>query len=341
MTIMAPRTPTAALLLLCVAAGGPLAAAQAPPALATKTYDVTDLVRQSAWILDKQPVPSDNTLRDTRAPSPAEKLVREIIAAVDPDSWGTAAGSPTIQVENGTKLVVRATNARQKQVAHFLTVLRRLADVAVVMNARLYEVDRAFYVEQIVPGLTNPRQPGSRRLVAYPGETLLRKIERHKRIMEGDALKIPPGRQAAILSWQQAVRYVAQQADSDIGQKKAYRTALEGVSFFARPTVTPDRRLIHLKLTQKVMQLAKGAMIKVNEGDKDFEELVALPDQESSASTTILVADGGTLLMPVDFRPPAPKGQERVWLLVMRPQIWIQEEERAIREGKVAPIPRK
>jgi hypothetical protein len=312
-----------------IAAAGAVAG-QAQPALVTRTYHVQDLVGPSAWVLDR---PVARPLGETESSSPAERLVREIISAVAPDSWGTTAASPTIQVENGTKLVIRATDDRHKQVADFLGALRRLADVAVVMNARLHEVDRAFYVEQVVPLLGNPRQPAPRRLVVYPNDELLEKLKQQKLVLLGRDTKIPSGQQATFLSWQQAVRYVAQPADPEIGQKKVYRTALEGVTFLARPRVTADRRFIYLKLTQQVVQLAKGAKIKVDEGTR-FEELVALPDNESATATTVLVPDGGALLVPVDYRPPAAKGQERVWLLVLRPQIWIEEEERQIRQAE-------
>jgi hypothetical protein len=57
----------------------------------------------------------------------------------------------TIEVVNGTRLNVYAAPQTQRNIHEFLDSLRRLPDTAVIMNARLYEVDRTFFKKHVAP----------------------------------------------------------------------------------------------------------------------------------------------------------------------------------------------
>src|SRR5262249_35090975 len=51
----------------------------------------------------------------------------------------------TITVVNGTRLVIETNAAGHAEIAELLASLRRFSDVAVIVQARLHEVDDAFY----------------------------------------------------------------------------------------------------------------------------------------------------------------------------------------------------
>src|SRR5205085_2891974 len=53
--------------------------------------------------------------------------------------------------------------------------------------------------------------------------------------------------------------------------------------------------------------------------------------KESAYTQTLEIPDGGTILVPVHYRPPAAAAKDRWWVLAITPQIYIEEEERAER----------
>src|SRR5262249_16955787 len=58
--------------------------------------------------------------------------------------------------------------------------------------------------------------------------------------------------------------------------------------------------------------------------------------RETSLSGTIDIEDGQPLLTPLLYRP---KGKDRIWLMLARPMIFIEEEQKAI--AKTKPPPKK
>jgi hypothetical protein len=58
------------------------------------------------------------------------------------------------------------------------------------------------------------------------------------------------------------------------------------------------------------------------------------PDVRKSTLTgTIRLADGNPILMPIEYRPTAKGKEDKVWLMVARPFIWIEEEVQERRQG--------
>ena len=66
----------------------------------------------------------------------------------------------TIGIVNGSRLSVFASPSKQLQIKSQLDRLRGLADLAVFINARVYEVDRAFYAKRIAPKLVKNTESG-------------------------------------------------------------------------------------------------------------------------------------------------------------------------------------
>jgi hypothetical protein len=248
-----------------------------------------------------------------------------LLANVDMAEW------ESVQLLNGGRLAVVAAPLRQEEVSNLLDALRRLTDVAVVVNARLYEVDRAFYTRHIAPLFAKFKNPDERpRVLPIESSALLRQIVRHKLLLESEETKLQPHQDAAFLSRQNAFRFVS--GPPDRAGRPRYGAGLEGVSFEVRPVVSSDRRFLRLTISQKVTQLVridKTATLDITSG-KDVE--VESPNlRRSTVTGTVHIPDGNPILMPVDYRPAGKEHKDKVWLLVARPFIWIEEEVKEIR----------
>jgi hypothetical protein len=107
---------------------------------------------------------------------------------------------------------------------------------------------------------------------------------------------------------------------------------LAGVSFRVRPSLSADRRFLTLRIAQRVTQLVgitKSTKLDVSTGK-------GVPIESANRRETMLhgrvrIPDGDVIVMPVDYRPPGKGGEDKVWLLVARPIIWIEEEEMELR----------
>ncbi len=315
-------------------------------ALYTVVYDVRDILEQGRFmfpdllrkggLFEGQGV----DLRDLGPNDGVALLVRLILTEVDPDSRGSRTLVRSLKILNGTKLAAKATVTAHEQIDGLLTALRRLADLAVVMNAGLYEVDRPFYTKQIAPLLADAKQSNGRRLVRVDG-ALVKKLQEHSLVLKSEPIKIRPGEQATFLSLQIPFRYLAHPGDQKRASSKVYRTGLDGVSFRIRPAVSADRRCIRLKLTEEVAQLVAITPAKILDGSTGQELRVESPNvRKSSVTATLDIEDGQPVLMPVDYRPPAAAGKDRLWVLLAKPTIYIEEEEEQIRKAGLPAIPR-
>src|SRR5262249_33140859 len=119
-------------------------------ALYTATYDIRDLIERprlltfASW--DRLTSRDSLPLRNAEPAEKAALVVETLLSAPDlRDREQTTAEPETIQVLNGTRLVIRANAARHAGIAEVLQVLRRLNDVRVAVKVRLYEVDTDFY----------------------------------------------------------------------------------------------------------------------------------------------------------------------------------------------------
>jgi hypothetical protein len=252
-------------------------------------------------------------------------LLAFLLAQVQTQEW------ETVRLLNGSRLEVVASPDRHDEIANLLHALRRLTDLAVVANARLYAVDRAFYVKNIAPLFAKLKKPTERpRVVAIESAALLGQITRQKLLLESEDVKLRPGRTATFLARQKAFRYLAGTRDAAGGPRAGI--GLQGVSFAVRPSVSPDRRYLRLTIAQTVAQLVgidSTTKLDVASG-KEVE--VRLPNvRRTTLEGTVEVPDGNPILMPVEYRPAGKENKDTVWLLVARPYIWIEEEVKAIR----------
>jgi hypothetical protein len=298
-------------LLLAVFGG----AASAQPAgggkLKTVTYDVADLIYK----------PGGKGGYDR-----IDDLIRELLTSADLNTWnGTGPDGSSLQELNGTQLEVRATPAQHDVIVDLLGVLRRRVGLAVDLHGDLYELDRAVYEKDLRPWLgKGPQGLGSAPAAVIEDDVaaLLKKRATHLR--SGRA-RVAPGRAAPFLSARQAFTYLARPGVQD--------TAFHGLTLRAAVNVTGDRRRVRLALTQDVTELVEVRKRDAVDPETGNEVKVDDPDLvRTSVTVRLEVDDGYNVLVPVRYLPQAVKDKDRVRVLLVRPEIWIEEEEKLRKE---------
>ncbi len=291
------------------------------------TYSLRGLLKEVPALFSEQQFQKLENFRDLEATDALGLLVRFLMNNVDLRSW------ESIRVMNGVRLVVFASPFKQEEIGDLLVYLRRQCDLNVVMNARLYEVDRAFYIKHIAPLVAADKpseEPGG--IVSIDGP-LFKRIARQKFLLESEDVKIRPTRKEIFISHQDAVRFTAGPKQGK-EERAPLGTALPGVSFEVRPVLSMDRRFLRLHISQHVIHLVGIGKIKIVDPATGKDVEVESPNlRKTTESGTVQVPDGGAIVMPVTYRPQGKEYENKVWLLVARPYIWIQEEVDVIRKG--------
>lgn len=170
-------------------------------------------------------------------------------------------------------------------------------------------------------------------------------------------IKLNNGREIALLSHHKVTRCLPSPDQIWHGDKKR-QTFVEGISFLAAIRVSSDRRQVRVRLTEKTSELQEIQRLKVpniveeqkalNAGDvKALEKLAKEVDaetpflKETTHTQIVEIADGGSILVPVYYRPRSTQEKNRWWVLSISPRIYIHEEEEQIRKGLLPPIPRQ
>jgi hypothetical protein len=296
-----------ALVLAGLLAVAPLVQAQvAPEPLKTVTYDVADLVQKTpSW---------------SGAEPPLDALVRVIVSGVNPESWRRKEAPATILVLDGTKLEIQATAKDQAEITELLAALRRLADLAVVVEVKLYEVNRTWYKENLEGWLKKGE-------AAVPEETV-QALAKNGQVIQTNKVTILPGQGATILSRRRAIAYEGSPADAK-AWADTLKPAFVGLVCKAEVSVTPDRRFVRLKLTQQVSELVKLARetgVHPATGQQLTYEDPRIA--EVSAATTVKLDDGVSAIVPVPRARVGGAEPDKVQLLLLHPVIRIEEEER-------------
>jgi hypothetical protein len=283
----------------------------------------------------------------------AGALIDLIQSTVSPEDWAPRSRA-NIEIVNGNKLIVQASYQRQMEIADLVEALRRLNDVAVLMDATIHEVDRKFFERHIRPVIA-PRE-GETFLAAIPiNMDLASLLEAQKVIVKGPDVKLLEDQEACFLSLHSSFRFLAQSSrrrtastEPEQGRIAAknveFRTGVEGVSLHARVKVSPDRRAIRLNLRQtgaELLDLKTTEILNLVSGKKVTVESPNF--RHTSSEAHVEIDDGQPLMMPLDYRSKEARAGDRVWILLAKPWIYIEEEQKLIRQGgpPVRPSPRK
>ena len=225
----------------------------------------------------------------------------------------------SVELANGTKLVVNASTEKHGEFIDLVDQLRRLADLALVMNARVIEVDREFFDRHVAPLFVKGPEGGEPAEIALVPEALFKMLVDRKPLMVSDNVKFFPGRDSVFLSRHTAIRSSKTQEDSG-------SHTIEGFSFKASFRATADRRYVRLRISREVDQLMGLKKRKVQVSGRGEVEVETPDVHRSTVAGTVQIPDGAAILMRCGYRPISESSKDSVWLVLARPYIWIDRE---------------
>lgn len=305
--------------------------------LFTDTYDIADLVAKPHLWRGAWPFPGGDR---SEATEPARIIVQFIVNAVEPAIWKQSAEPRgSIEIVNGTRLIVRANAVAQAEVEALLLSLRRLADLSVILQARLYEVDEDFHKK--LTSLKRRSLDEEEKLFLDGKKTdadeVFALLAKQTRVQAGDEVKTDNGLAATLLSKQQAV--ICLPRPDHLRTAKEPQTILEGIVFRGEVTVSADRRVVRVRLTEKATDIVEIRKVKVlvdNDGKEEDAEIAFV--KESGQTQALECADGGSVLALVQHRPKALRDRNRWYVLSITTRIFMEEEERNVRLGSLVGI---
>jgi hypothetical protein len=225
------------------------------------------------------------------------------------------------------------------------------AEIAVIVTAKLYEVDDAFYkrvakakrlsmkelneLERIFLDLPDPIVPEV--------EPLGKALAKEKLLLTGKELTLDIGKDAravltestyskegTLLSWNKITCLPS--PDQVRKGQKDLQSVQEGVSLRAQVQISGDRRFVRAKFTEKSAELEDIEKVKVQLDNTGKETVAEIPFLKESAYSQVRdIPDGGTYLLPLQYRPRESKTKDRWLVVVVTPRIYVEEEERQLR----------
>ncbi len=295
--------------------------------LVKRTYDISEVVRK-------------RSRRPNREKRPvAEQVVNEVLRylvsfkpLLKKHFFGERA-MHQIRVLNRKRLEVLTDKTIHGVIKGYLEAQARLLDLAVVVECSLFEVDRKTFEKVLLKQL--PRLPGEPSVFVDPAtekteeklrdQTLnWRALLKNFKPTRTSRVKLENRESGTVFSLRRAIPYTGM-----IGLATAY----EGFTVSVVPRVSRDRRSTYLTVTQKVAQLhgwTAKKYIKSITLRKVEEAIVQLPLIRQSSFTSVCeVLDGLPMAIHVPWLRPNVK--DKVLVLALAPQIWIEEEQRELK----------
>ena len=262
--------------------------------------------------------------------SKIETVASTIMTALEPNVWNaTAENGHNLQVVNGTKLEITTSKENHQQIVELLKALRRLTDVAVDVSCQLYEADRRFLDKERPPPAGKARQESGGRLLPYVlSDAAAGKLGPKAIPGKSGKARLGNDREADIFSLWKGFAYRGVPHREQPLQSPD-ETGFHGFTVRAQAAVTADRREVRLRLTEEctdLLGIGKRSVVNWRTGKEETAD--APQTATSSATATIQVEDGDAVLVPLLYRPKEAKAKDRVLFLVVRPVIYIEEEER-------------
>jgi hypothetical protein len=205
------------------------------------------------------------------------------------------------------------------------------SEIYVIMKARLYEVDDAAY-EKLAKAKWLSKadlEELDKRQTEPPA--LFALLEKQKPFLAGKDINIDPDKDGALLTTTKRINCLPTPDQLRRG-KKDPQTIDEGFTLSAQVQISADRRFVRAKFLEKSLEIEGIEKVKVVVDEKGAEadgEIVFA--KEASFSKARYIHDGGSILLPLHYRPPAVRNNERWLVAVITPRIYIEEEERARR----------
>jgi hypothetical protein len=283
----------------------------------TVTYDVSDLIYKPGGKSGYESI---------------DGLVKMLVLTLAP---ATRSEAILIQEVNGRALEIQATKAQHDQVKDVLSVFRRQMDCAVDVQAVLYEIDRPYYDKEIKSKVSRKKEDLGKGLPIPVEEAVLKKLSGKAAASRSNQIRIGDYKEVKIFSLRKAFTYTEKPYSKPRGPQDVLGVGMRGVTVQARAMVSPDRRFVRMKITQQVTDLVGMWKHRAVDLDAEKEVTVETPKLvESSITGTVEVGDGEPILVPVHYLPSEVKAKDRVLVLVVRPVIYIEEEEKERHKGE-------
>ena len=314
----------------------------AAPAETTVEYDIRDLVEnldlvflpRTAW----NTFGEDARRRNLEPAQRAALVVRMIYESLGKFSPKEKPGTYDVQVVNATRLLIRATPAAHRDIKHLLSFTQGSGDIAVTVKTHLYEVDEAFYT-RIKNANAKPSDWEELERKPVESNPMFEALDKLKPVVSNE-VKSNTSALASLLSRHQVKTFLP--SGEQVRRHETQQVVLEGVAFLASMRVSPDRRCVRLQFAEKsteVLQVKRGKVVTDNEGTVVSTEVPFL--NEESHGREFEIADGGSILIAVHYRPAELQKQNRWCVLRINPRIDIRAEEqerRTLDLKKITPL---
>jgi hypothetical protein len=253
-------------------------------------------------------------------------------------------GPQIVERDNG-KLEVRTTEKRHGEVKDLLDALGRLQDLAIDVKADVIELDNATY-EKLLKAL--PKGKTKTPVLLATGEELeekapnapewkaldeTNKILKTGRVVQTSSGRFVNGAEAVVSARRTLTTFtnvpnpvrIAEKAEEPLFVK-------EGFLLGMLPVVSGDRRFVRFKLTEQstVITGVKTRDFGEIAGEKFVVKSLETEDLGGTGSATI--ADGGSMLFRLAYAP-----KDKVWVVVLKPRIFIQAEEDELKKQEKKP----
>lgn len=207
------------------------------------------------------------------------------------------------------------------------------SEMYVILKARCYEVDETFHKKLTMArwrSRADLEELESKPLVAGP---LFALLEKEKPFLARKEINIDPGKEGVLLTATRPINCLPTPEQLRRG-KKSRQTIDEGFTLRARVQISADRRFVRARFLEKSLEIEGVEKVKVVVDEKGTEAVGEIVfAREASLSQARYIPDGGSILLPLQYRPAAVRKKEH-WLVAdITARIFIEEEERA-RRGK-------
>jgi hypothetical protein len=210
---------------------------------------------------------------------------------------------------------------------------KQRSDIYVIMKARLYEVDKAFHNKVAKARWLSKADLEELETKPAADGKLFALLKKQKPFLTGKAVNIDPGKEGVLLRATKPIKCLPTPEQLRQG-KKDRQTIDEGCTLGVQVHISADRRFVRARFLEKCLEIEGIEKVKVVVDDKGSEAVGEFVfTKEDSFSQARYIHDGGSILLPLNYRPPAVM-KKKHWLVAeITSRIYIEEEERE-RRGK-------
>ncbi len=206
---------------------------------------------------------------------------------------------------------------------------------SVIVTAQLYEVDDAFYQEVAKAKWRSLADLEKMDRIwldgvekKQTGASLFDLLGKERLLLEAKKIKIENNQEAGLLSATKQINCLPSPAQLRKGEK-APQTIAVGVTVRAQVQVSSDRRFVRVTFIEKGTDVEGIDKVSVQlDGKGAVAEIACV--KESTIAMMRSIPDGGSLLLPLQYRPDGAKEKGRCLVVRIEARIYIAAEERLL-----------